>query len=154
MDINSQRPREIGGFRGGREMHLLARVKVCLFLRTGATVDIELHSVKLPFSPTVSELRLALLQTELASGKYDAFLQKWARISYVSTRDVHKKIRRLDSDSTLSVLIRDELREPGTVTFCVEQCRNPRFSKKQRESPCTSEAHDSRVRRRQISCVL
>mmetsp|Transcript_1570 Transcript_1570/g.2814 ORF Transcript_1570/g.2814 Transcript_1570/m.2814 type:complete len:176 (-) Transcript_1570:1060-1587(-) len=115
-----------------REYKIVPDLQIQLMLRSGKTQALVLSCVLLPIYPTVSEFRLALMQTPLANPEYDAFLQKWARIFYISSRDTYQKKRRLDNDATLAVLIRDELRVPGTVTFCVEQCRNPKFSQKQK----------------------
>uniref|UniRef100_A0A7S2Z8U3 Uncharacterized protein n=1 Tax=Rhodosorus marinus TaxID=101924 RepID=A0A7S2Z8U3_9RHOD len=112
-----------------KESNVYYNLRILLMTRSGSALSLTLSAVVLPVKSTMWEFRDALQRTPLVDPKYDAFLENWAKFSYLSKRDIYGKIRKLQDDVTLQRLLRDEMRMPGTVTFCLEQCRNPRYSK-------------------------
>ncbi|KAJ8901570.1 hypothetical protein NDN08_003778 [Rhodosorus marinus] len=112
-----------------KENNVYYNLRILLMTRSGSALSLTLSAVVLPVKSTMCEFRDALQRTPLVDPKYDAFLENWAKFSYLSKRDIYGKIRKLHDDVTLQRLLRDEMRMPGTVTFCLEQCRNPRYSK-------------------------
>ena len=108
----------------------LQNVRILLSKRDGSSQLITIAELTLRANPSVSEFRLALAQTCLSDPENDAFLQKWARILYCEESDIAFPERhlKLDNDSLLSKLVQTQARDASAVVFCVQQCRNPRFS--------------------------
>ncbi|KAA8499169.1 hypothetical protein FVE85_6754 [Porphyridium purpureum] len=119
---------------------VLQDVSVVIKLRDGQSRLIVLDELPLSANPTTSEFRMALQRTCLCDPGNDAFLQKWARISYAAICANKKPGEwiRIDSDSVLGDLVQRVARNPASIIFSVEQCRNPRFSA---AAPSSSDRH-------------
>jgi len=143
--------------------HSLRNFQIRLLLRGGGYQKIVLPVLKICKSPTLSDLRMSLMKTELMQIDYDAFLQKWAKIFYLvaaleqgQARNPNHELAmiRLESDSELQELIDMEVEHqkkmhPGDeskLVLCVEQTRNRRFSRKADEEKQQQKIHQRRMK--------
>lgn len=103
-------------------------VNIKVRMRDGGMKAVVLSNMVLPEKPTMEDFRKALRESPLRAPEYDVFLENWSRIFYVSKRDIYFKYRRLTSSAILQRILRDEVADPGAITFVVEQCRSAKWS--------------------------
>ena len=93
-----------------------------------ATFDsIILQELRLPAKPTLDDMRDALSNSELGNPDRDIFFPKWNKSLYVMIDGVERNI--VDSEQLEEIVTR-ELKQPGTFTLNLQECRDARYSRR------------------------